>query len=92
MTTMNLYFRRAWDDITSDPLTEDWGTSTYYFETGQNGKVFRQLEVYANGKRLKYTSEHLQDKFGGLSVVPLDLAEFGEFQITKNEFEEAWNR
>lgn len=89
---MNLYFNRPWNETTGDPLTEDWGTSTYYFETNQNGEVVRQLEVYSNSKRLKYTREHLQDKFGGLSEVPLDLVEFGEFQINKDEFEEAWNR
>ena len=87
-----LYFKRYWNETTGDTLTNAWGTSTYYFETEENGDVLRQLEVFANGRRLKYTSDYVQDKYGGLSEVPLDLTEFEKFKTTKNEFENAWQQ
>lgn len=88
---MNRYFKRPWEETTGDPLTDEWGTSVYYFETNQAGVVLRQIEVYANGKRLKYSLENLQDEYGGLSEVPLELEEFEEHSISENEFEAAWN-
>ena len=87
---MPLYFKRHWDETTGKPLTDSWGTSIYYFETSFEGKVLRQIEVYANGKKLKYDLAHLQDEYGGLSEVPLDLEEFAEFEINHHEFEEIW--
>lgn len=87
---MNIYFKRHWYETTGAPLTDDWGTSTYFFETNQSGDVLRQLEVYENGLRLKYTPEYLQDNYGGLSEVPLNIEEFKEFEITKDEFEDEW--
>ena len=84
------YFKRFWEETTGDTLTDHWGTSIYYFETDENGEVLRQLEIFANGKRLKYTPDNLQDEYGGLSEIPLDLTEFENFKITKNEFDNAW--
>jgi hypothetical protein len=73
---MTLYFKRFWDETTGDTITDDWETSTYYFETDEIGDVLQQLEVFANDKRLKYTPENMQDEYGGLSKVFLDLYEF----------------
>jgi len=87
---MNRYFKRPWDETTGDLSTDDWGSSVYYFETDQTGDVLRQLEVFTNSRRLKYTTEYLQDEYGGLSEVPLDLDEFKEFEISKDEFEKEW--
>lgn len=87
---MTLYFKRFWDETTGDPLTDSWGTSTYYFETDINGNVLRQIEIYANGRKLKYDFEFTEDKYGGLSKVPLDLKQFGDFRINQQEFEVVW--
>lgn len=87
---MNHYFKRHWDETTGGSLTDSWGTSTYFFETNLDGDVLRQLEVYENGKRLIYSPGHIQDSYGGLSEVALDLEEFKEFEITKEEFEASW--
>jgi len=89
---MNLYFKRFWDETTGDPLTQNWGTATYFFETNKSGEVLRQLEVYEKGQRLKYTLENLQDDYGGLSEVPLDLEEFKVFEITEDDFEDEWQQ
>lgn len=89
---MTFYFKRFWEEITGDILTDNWGTSTYYFETDENGGVIRQLEIFANGKRLKYTTDYSQDEYGGLSEVSLDLTEFENFKITKTEFENSWQQ
>ncbi len=89
---MSYYFKRPWDEATGDPLTENWGTSIYFFETNENGDVLRQLEVFEIGKRLKYTQEHLQDDYGGLAEVALEHEEFKEYRISKDEFETAWNQ
>ncbi|ANE51312.1 hypothetical protein [Flavisolibacter tropicus] len=88
---MTQYFKRFWDETTGDPLTDSWGTSTYYFETDINGDVLRQIEVYSNGRKLKYDSVHIEDEYGGLSQAALDLDGFSEFKIDQQEFEEAWS-
>lgn len=85
------YFKRNWDETTGDELTDDWGKSVYYFETDNEMNVLRQIEKYENGKHLKYDSEYLEDKYGGLSEVQLELAEFSEFEIGKEEFNQVWD-
>lgn len=84
------YFKRHWNETTGDPLTGSWGTSTYYFETNGTGDVLRQLELYQNGRMLRYHQKYVEDDFGGLAKLPLDLTEFEAFTIDKATFEEVW--
>lgn len=86
------YFKRHWDETTGDALTNSWGTSTYFFETDEEGEVLRQIEVYDNGHILRYDKNYVEDEFGGLSEVPLDLTEFDEFKIENIEFEQVWTK
>ena len=88
---LSRYFKRAWNGSTGDKLTGSWGHSTYYFESDPNGNVLRQIESYANGNKLKYDQDHFQDEYGRLSDQPLDLEEFNDFKIEKDEFEKAWS-
>lgn len=84
------YFKREWNETTGDELTDSWGTSTYYFETDDEGNVNRQLEIFQNGKVLKYDTEYIEDKFGGLSQVPLDFEDFNPYLIHADEFDRLW--
>jgi uncharacterized protein (DUF433 family) len=83
------YFKRYRDETTGDDLTDSWGTCYYYFETDDQLNVLRQLQVFENGQILKYDTEYLEDKLGGLSELPLDEV-FVLFQIYKAEFEQIW--
>ncbi len=85
-----LYFKRPWNESRGDEHN-DWGPSIWYFETDAEMWPNRQMEVYANGKVLKYEQQHQDDKFGGLSEVVLDEYAFAPFVITCEEFETAWN-
>ena len=85
-----LYFKRHWDEPTEEELTDNWGLSTYYFETDDKFYVSRQMQLFDNGKVLKYDTEYVDDKLGGLSEIPLDMDEFAEYRITKDEFEQLW--
>ena len=87
---MTYYFKRDWDETTGEPLTDSWGTSTYYFETTDLGEVLRQIQVFSNGQKLKYDTTKLEDQYGGLSDIPLDLEEFEKFRIAKDDFEKPW--
>ena len=87
---MTLYFKRHWDETTGDELTDDWGTSDYYFETDDNGNVLRQIQIFANGNCLKYDLDYLDDKYGGLSEVSLDLSDFKEHRTNQAVFDQAW--
>ena len=87
---LSLYFKRDWNESTGNKLTDSWGHSTYYFETDPNGNVLRQIESYENGNKLKYDQDHFLDDYGGLSDQSLDLEEFNDFKIEKEEFEKAW--
>ena len=83
------YFKRNWNETRGDQY-DSWGKSVWFFETDDNGEVLRQMEVYDNGKVLKYDNENSEDEFGMLADQNLDLTEFNEFTIEKEEFENNW--
>ena len=85
------YYKRHFDENRTEQ-SEDWGTCEYYFETNQNGEVLRQIEVYANGKTLKYNEQFIKDEFGFLTDQPLDLFDFEKFSINKTDFEFQWQK
>ncbi|MEY4904026.1 MAG: hypothetical protein RLZZ292_1841, partial [Bacteroidota bacterium] len=85
------YYKRPWNETTGDPKTDDWGTAVYYFETDAQGDVLKQIVFYQNGKTLKYSNLHLEDKFGGLTDQALDLTDSGYISIHKKEFFTLWN-
>ena len=83
------YYKRNWNEPRGDQY-DSWGKSIWYFETDNNGEVLRQIEVYENGKILKYGNQNIEDEFGGLANQNIDLTEFLEFSIEKEEFENNW--
>ncbi|MCC2546355.1 hypothetical protein LJY25_07855 [Hymenobacter sp. BT175] len=87
---MTLYFKRPWYEADSGSLTGGWGTSVWLFETDIEGMALRQIILYANGQHLKYSLQNPDDEYGFLADQALDLGEFEEFRITKDEFDEAW--
>jgi hypothetical protein len=89
MTTQ--YYKRHFDETRTEQ-SESWGACDYYFENNQDGEVLRQIEVYANGKTLKYSQQFIEDKFGFLADQPLDLSDFVNFEITKADFEYQWQK
>ena len=84
------YFKRHWDETTGEEATDKWGTSTYFFETDNENYPKRQIQVFENGKALKYDREHHDDYYGGLSDQPLEFEEMEPFKIDKSEFENIW--
>lgn len=84
------YYKRNWEESRGDEF-DDWGKSIWYFETDDSGLPTKQIEVYENGKRLKYDQTKMEDDFGGLGDQELDLDEFSEFEITESEFNKVWN-
>ncbi len=86
------YYKRYWKESTGDTLTDHWGFSMYYFETNEEGIVLRQLQQFENGQNLKYCTTYIDDKYGGLSEVALDLKTFQDFEINPAEFETIWNK
>lgn len=84
------YFKKLWDETTGDELTDSWGTATYYFETDEQLNVLKQVEVYQNGKMLKYDEQNIEDAFGGLADQPLDIEEFAGNEIVAAEFFTIW--
>lgn len=83
------YFKQNWNETRGDQYGR-WGKSVWFFEADNNGEVLRQIEVYENGKILKYDKQNIEDEFGGLAQQNLDLTEFIEFAIEKEEFENEW--
>jgi len=83
------YFKRNWNETCGDQY-DSWGKSVWFFETDNNGEVLRQIEIYDNGKVLKYDNQNIEDEFGMLADQNLDLTEFNEFTIKKEEFENKW--
>lgn len=86
-----LYYKRHFNEIRTEK-SETWGTCDYYFETNQNGQILRQIEVYENGKKLKYSEEFIEDEYGFLADQPIDLLDFENFIINKSDFEYQWQK
>ena len=84
-----LYYKRHFNENRIEK-SETWGTCIYYFESNQNGEILRQIEIYENGKRLKYSEEFIEDEFGFLADQTINLLEFEEYAINKNDFEYQW--
>ncbi len=86
------YFKRHWEETTGDTHTDAWGSCNFYFETDANGYVPRQVEVFESGRVLKYDNVHMQDEYGTLADVALDLTEFAPFAVEKSVFDVAWRQ
>lgn len=84
------YYKRPWDEPRGDAF-DAWGSSVWYFEVGEDEYPVRQLERYAHGPVLRYSSVHVEDHYGGLGDQPLDREELAPFEITKEEFDAAWS-
>ncbi len=83
------YFKRKWNETRGDQY-DNWGTSIFFIETDNSGFPSRQIEKYDNGIVLKYGDKKTEDEFGMLGDQDLDIKEFGEFEISKTEFETEW--
>lgn len=89
MTTF--YHKRTFDEPRIEN-NEIWGNCEYFFETNQDGEIVRQIEIYQNGKILKYSELNIEDEFGFLADQAIDLEEFKQFEISKIEFENKWEQ
>lgn len=86
-----LYYKRHFNESRIEKF-ETWGNCDFYFESNQKGEILRQIEVYENGRRLKYSEEIIEDEFGFLSDQKIDLLEFEKFTINKKDFEYQWEQ
>lgn len=87
---MTTYVKRHWNELRGDEY-DTWGASWWYFEVDDKGRVLRQIEQYDSGVRLCYGEQHIEDEFGGLSQIPLDLSQTGYTAISSHDFEAAWS-
>jgi hypothetical protein len=83
---MKHYFKRYWDELSDEDLTNSWGTSTYYFETDEKMIVTRQIQIFDRGQILKYHPNFREDEFGMLSDQKLNMEDFEDFGISEEEF------
>ena len=84
------YYKCKWNELRDDQF-DDWGFSLWYLEIGDDDYPNRQIQIYENGKKLKYSQDYLDDKYGGLSDQKLYQSEFGGIECSKAEFENNWN-
>jgi hypothetical protein len=84
------YYKYKWNELRGDKF-DSWGFSLWYFEIGEDDFPNRQIEIYENGKKLKYSENYLEDKYGKLGDQKLVLSEFDGVVCTKIEFEKNWN-
>lgn len=85
------FFKRPWEESRGDEY-DSWGTSTWYFEIGDDSYVSRQVEIFENGVVLRYDEAHVEDIYGGLGEGARDLEGEGflPFEIGQAEFEQVW--
>lgn len=85
------YYKYRWNETRGDQF-DNWGYSLWYIEVGEDNFINRQIEIYDNGKVLKYSQDKFEDEFGGLGNQKFDLTEFDGIVCTKIEFEEKWDQ
>ena len=84
------YTKFRWDEDRGDQFAA-WGGSWWYFETGPDGYVTRQVEVYDSGVRLRYDADHRDDEFGGLSQGhESKLDRSADQELSAAEFQAVW--
>jgi len=83
------HVKRHWNETRGDQH-DAWGTSWWYFEIADDGRVIRQVEQYDSGVLLHYGAEHDEDTYGSLAQEPLDLSESEYLYIPEQEFEQVW--
>ncbi|SFN72030.1 hypothetical protein SAMN05421741_109140 [Paenimyroides ummariense] len=86
----NRYFKKIWNESSGDDVTDSWGNSIFYFETDTNLNVLKQIQVFENGKILKYDEQNYEDEYGFLADQPLEIEDFEEEEISKINFYEIW--
>lgn len=83
------YYKIKWNDTRGDEY-DNWGKSNWYLELDYENYPMRQIEVYDNGKRLKYHSEMNNDAFGKLGDQPIEINEVNGIELSLSEFERQW--
>ena len=88
---MKKYFKKFWDENTGEELTNDWGNSTYYFETDENLNVLKEIQIFENGNVIKYDEINNEDEYGFLADQPLEIEEFENCEISEEKFYSIFN-
>ena len=84
------YVKCHWDETRAGQYAA-WGQSWWYFEFGPDGQVTRHVEIYDNGRCLRYDNEHIQDEYGGLAEArrqDMDMPD--PIELTADQFEAVW--
>jgi hypothetical protein len=90
------YFKERGRCFHHDSLAADWGECVRYVEIGEDRYAVRQVEVYSDGRVLRYDRSHWCDRFGQLfgclfshKQKAIDGRRGAEV-IDGKEFERAW--
>jgi hypothetical protein len=85
------FYRRRWDETRGDEFDSS-GHSLWYFDTDDEGRPIRQVELYDAGRVLRYSPGHSEDRYGSLGQVSLydSDEDWSTFEITEVEFERVW--
>jgi hypothetical protein len=83
------YFKCYSEEYRGDRFNH-WGCSWWLFEKDNAGRVTRQIVVYDRGPVHCYSASHPQNEYGKLGDEPMNVADLGSIDISKEEFENAW--
>lgn len=79
------YFKFRWNWKPGDDEVEPWGNSWWYYEFGgPKNSILRQIVLYDNGFRVRYSLNHLRDDYGEL-FLDVQLDEFDETDLKQGE-------
>jgi hypothetical protein len=84
------YYKRSYEEIIQR-FNKDWSAiDWYYFEVGEDNYATKQIQITYEGKVYKHDEENLQDEYGGLADVALEIEEYTP--IDKDEFFALWKK
>jgi hypothetical protein len=90
------YFKECGRCLRRDSLAADWGECVRYVEIGEDRYAVRQVEVYSDGRVLRYDRSQWCDLFGQLFGCQFSHKQkaiggrLGAEAIDAKEFERAW--
>jgi hypothetical protein len=90
------YFKERGRCLRHESLAAGWGECVRFVEIGDDRHALRQVEVYRDGRMLRYDRSHWCDKFGQLFGCLFShkqkaiYGRVGAEVIESKEFERAW--
>lgn len=83
------YYKYKWNESRGDEY-DYFGTSTWYFEVGDDDYISRQIVRYEIGLTFKYSVDFQEDEFGGMGYIIFKSEHYDSIEVLNESFDHLW--